>query len=300
MKIGSLFIALSAIVFGSIGVTTQGIFAVSATNPFSVTWWRALIALPVLALITALLLRRRLFVIARRDLVIMLAAGLMMSIYQAGFVIALRNVNVTIATLVALGMVPVLAAVFSGLLLHERVHRQVYLAIACALAGLVLLVGLQPGENLGSNVLLGVAFSLLTALGSALFQICGRVLANRYHPLQALTVFVLVSAILLFPPAVANGFVTSYPPVGWLLLLHLGVGISVIGYLFLILGLQTTPATVATIIALLEPLTGSILAWLLLGERLSTGGLLGAGLLLVAMVIVLRANTRPPVVVSDY
>jgi DME family drug/metabolite transporter len=287
---GFVFIALSAILFGSIGVATRGIFNSADTNALSITLWRALIALPVLFAISFFLLGKKLFAIRRRDLRVMILAGLMMTIYQAGFVLAVRMISVTIATLVTLGTVPVFAALLSALVLHERLHPQVYFALACALVGLVFLVGFQPGEKLGTNVALGIFFSLLTAVGSASFQICGRVLANRYHPLQTLTVFFFIAALALLPVTLWSGFVINYPPVSWALLLHLGIGVSVLGYAFLILGLRTTPATIATIIALFEPLTGALLAWLLLGERLGASGLFGAVLLLGAMLMVMRSH----------
>jgi DME family drug/metabolite transporter len=63
-----------------------------------------------------------------------------------------------------------------------------------------------------------------------------------------------------------------------------------LGYLFLVLGLRTTRLTMATIVAMLEPLTGVTLAWLLFDERLGALGLLGAALLLSAMVMVFRGS----------
>jgi DME family drug/metabolite transporter len=130
----------------------------------------------------------------------------------------------------------------------------------------------------------------VSALSFSLFQICGRVLVTRYHPMQMLSVFLLVAILALLPITLANGFVTSYPPMGWLLLGHLGLGVSVLGYALLVLGLRTMPVTMATIVSLLEPLTGVTLAWLLFDERLGAMGLLGAALLLAAMVMVFRGG----------
>src|SRR5215467_8703799 len=104
--------------------------------------------------------------------------------------------------------------------------------------------------------------------------------------MQTLSVFFLVAVLSLLPIALANDFVTTYPPVAWLLLLHLGLGVSVVGYVLLVLGLRTTPVTTSAIISLLEPLTSTLLAWVLLGERLGPLGFFGAALLLSVMVIV--------------
>lgn len=289
---GFLFVALSAIIFGTIGVATKGVFNVSETNALSITLWRALIALPALLGIGLLVLRGKLFSIQRRDLRLMIFAGLLMAMYQAAFVVAVQAVNVTIATLVTLCTVPVWAALVSGIVLRERLHRNIFFAMGCAIVGVVLLVGLQPIENLGTNVALGISMALLTAVSSASFQVCGRVLSKNYHPLQSLTIFSIVATVALLPVTLFNGFQINYPPVGWLLLAHLGIGISVVAYIFLLLGLERTPATIATIIGLLEPLTGTILAVLIFNEQLGATGLFGAMLLLAAMVLVWRTNAR--------
>lgn len=288
---GFVFVALSAIIFGTIGVATKGIFAVSDTNALSITVWRTLIALPTLLGIGFLVLRGKLFSIQRRDLGLMIFAGALMAVYQSAFVVSVQSVNVTIATLVTLCTVPVWAAIISAIFLREHLHRNIFIAMACAIVGVVLLVGLQPIENLGANVPLGIAMALLTAVSSASFQVAGRVLSANYHPLQSLTVFSIVAALLLLPVTLWNGFYITYPPIGWLLLLHLGIGVSVVAYIFLLLGLESTPATIATIVGLLEPLTGTILAILIFNERLGTTGLFGAALLLAAMVIVWRTNS---------
>jgi DME family drug/metabolite transporter len=83
--------------------------------------------------------------------------------------------------------------------------------------------------------------------------------------------------------------------VAWALFLYLGLGVSVLGYVFLVLGLRTMPVTKATIVSLIEPLTGVSLAWVLFGERLGLSGLLGAALLLIAMGMIFRkATARQP------
>jgi DME family drug/metabolite transporter len=289
-RLGLLFVALSALVFGSLGVTTKGVFNVAATNALSITLLRAIVALPTSLAICALILGKRMFRIARRDLGVMVLAGLMMVLYQVAFVYAITFSNVTIAALIALCTVPVCAAILSRALLGETLRPSTLLALVCAILGVTLLVGLDRFAEGGASPWIGVGFALVSALSYGLFQVCGRALANRYHPMQTLSVFFFVAVLALLPITVANGFVTAYPLKGWLLLAHLGFGVSVLGYALLVLGLRTTPVTLATIVALLEPLTSALLAWLLLGERLGALGLLGAALLLSAMVIVFRTT----------
>ena len=293
-RLGFLFVALSAIIFGSLGVTTKGVFRVAATNAYSITLLRAIVALLACVAICAPVLGRRMFRIARGDVRTMVIAGLLMVTYQIAFVVSLNLANVTIAALVTLCTVPVLAAVLSRGLLGETLRPSTVLALVCAIVGVALLVGFDSRGS-GTSPWMGVGFALVSALSFAFFQVCGRVLASRYHPMQTLSVFFLVAVLALLPITLARGFVTAYPPVGWLLLLHLGLGVSVLGYVLLVLGLRTTPVTTSAIISLLEPLTSTLLASLLLGERLGALGLFGAALLLSAMVIVFRTSGAPAV-----
>ena len=289
-RLGFLFVALAATIHGSLGVTSRGLLTVAATNAYSITLLRAAIAFLACLLISLLVLGRRVFWIALRDIRTMVFAGLLMALYQIAFIVALSLSSVTIGALVTLCTVPVFAALLSRSLLGETLRPSTLLALVCAIVGVAMLVGFDNLQG-GHKPWMGVGFALVSALGYALFQVCGRVLANRYHPMQTLSVFFLVAALALLPFAPASGLVTTYPTVGWLLLAHLGLGISVLGYGLLVLGLRTTPVTSATIVSFLEPLTSTLLAWFLLGERLGAPGFLGAALLLSAMAIVFRAST---------
>lgn len=298
-SVGLILIAVGAILFGTIGVATKGLLSVSAANAISITLWRALIALPVLFLIGLYLLRGKMFVIPWRDVRLMIVAGILMAFYQVAFVYAIQFANVTIATLVTLCTVPIIVTILAAAFLREQLHRGLFLAMGCAIVGVVLLVGFSPTGDMGTNVLLGVVLALLTALANGIFQITSRALAGRYHPIQTLTVYFFVSALAFVPLAWVGGFVVNYPPLGWALLIHLGIVVSVIAYLLLLTGLRTTPATIATIIGFIEPLTATILAVVIFDEQLGPTGILGGVLLLAAMAIVWHTNSRIVKVVPE-
>ena len=65
----------------------------------------------------------------------------------------------------------------------------------------------------------------------------------------------------------------------------IALGPTAMGYAAYFRGLRTAPAGTASLMALLEPLIGAALAALVLGDRLSPLGLVGAGLLLAVLVL---------------
>jgi DME family drug/metabolite transporter len=97
---------------------------------------------------------------------------------------------------------------------------------------------------------------------------------------------------MLLPFALAAGFVVTYPLAGWALLLHLGLLPTALAYVLFFSGIRHITATSASIVTLVEPLTSTLLAWLLFGERLGPLGLLGAALLLGAIGLLYRGESR--------
>ena len=92
-----------------------------------------------------------------------------------------------------------------------------------------------------------------------------------------------LGAVALAPLAVAGGLTFTATPASIGLLLFLGVGPTALGYAAYFRGLRTTAAGTAALMALLEPLVGTALAVLILGERLGVAGWCGAALLIVAL-----------------
>lgn len=276
---------LAAVLWGTVGVTTQTLYRTSATNPLSVGFFRMALATPVLALTSRLLLGRHIVRIARRDLGGMMLIGLMLALYQACFFGAIVYIGVAIATLVTLSIAPILVALLSVVITRERPTRAVTFALVCALVGIVCLVGLPSSAGQRGATAMGVTLAFGSALGYAIVTLAARVLAGRYHTLQINTVAFATGALALLPVALLSGFVVTYSAQGWLLLIYLGVVPTALGYALFLTGMRSTPATVATIVTLLEPLTATLLAWVLFGERLTALGIVGAFLLLGALVV---------------
>jgi drug/metabolite transporter (DMT)-like permease len=163
------------------------VLTVAATNAYSITLLRAIVASLACLGICAVVLGKRMFRIARGDVRTMVVAGLLMAMYQVTFVISISLANVSIAALVALCTVPVLAAVLSRVLLGEALRPTTLLALVFAIVGVALLVGFDnPARSVSPRM--GVGFALVAALSFTLFQICGRVLASRYRNADALGV----------------------------------------------------------------------------------------------------------------
>jgi DME family drug/metabolite transporter len=280
---GLTLVVLAALCWGTSGVSGRVVADRTDLGPLDIAWHRMAIGAVVLLAAHLLTSRRRAGtrVAPTRPLAVRLAlvaAGL--AVYQLAYFAAVAEAGVSIATLVALGLAPLLIAVGAALLGHGRPDRATLVALAAALTGLGLLVGLTAGASTGTAVLLGALLAVGSALGYALVTLTsGAVPAGVPVTLAGF----VGGAALLTPVVLAAGLHTTADPVALATLVYLGVVPSAVAYALFFRGLRTVPGAVAAIATLLEPVTATLLATVFLGERLPLGALAG-GLLVLAAV----------------
>lgn len=283
---GMLLIALGALLWGTVGIATRFVYDLASTNALSIGFYRLALSVPALALACWWQVGRAALQVSRRDLGFMALIGMMMALYQVCYFAAIPMVGVSIAVLVTLCTAPVMVAVLSSVVLRERPNLTTLVALVCAISGTALLIGVDnTGAGLSGQRLLGAMLALGSAFGYAVLTLIGRTLAPRHHPLVSTTYGFASGALMLLLGALVSGLTLDYPPVAWGLLLWMGLVPTALGYVLFLSGMRTTPATVASIITLLEPLVSTVLAIWLFGERLGSLGVYGAVLLLAALVI---------------
>ncbi len=281
---GLVLILIAALCWGTVGVATKTIYTLADTTALSIGFLRLAIATPVLLVACWRTCGRHAFRVPLRDLPLMLLIGVTMALYQVCFLGAIPRIGVASTTLITLCTAPVIVALLAAALLGEVLTLRVVLALVAGLAGTVMLSWTNPSVLAGRHTtLVGVGLALSSALGYSIMTLCSRALAGRYHPLQPMTVGLGAGALLLLPFALASGITVSFPSAGWGLLLYLGIVPTALAFVVFLTGMEHTTATIASIITLIEPLTATVLAWLLFDEQLGLLGLFGAALLLGAI-----------------
>ena len=278
---GFVLVVLAALCWGTSGITGDVVAERTGLDPLDIAWHRMAIGAAVLLAVHLARTRPADRGPLGRGLWSRLGAvGVGLAVYQSAYFAAVATAGVSIATLVSLGLAPLLVAVGSAVLGHGRPDRATGTSLAVALAGLVLLVGVSAGEEDGDAVLLGA----LAAVGCAVAY-AGVVLLSAQVPagVPTTTVGFTAGAVLLTPVAVLAGLDLTADPLGLLLLIYLGLVPTALAYGLFFTGVRAVPAAVASIVTLLEPLTATALAALLLGEQLAPTALAGGGLMLGAV-----------------
>lgn len=293
-RIGLLFVCLAGVLWGTGGLALEVLRGHSSMSVLTVSAYRMLIA--ALALVAASLVLRRgpqLIALVRAHPARAVVVGLGTGAYQALYFGSVATAGVTVATVVSLGLAPVLLAVVDLVRARRRTAvrprstLRLALIVTAALSGLVLVsaasgtnaVGTQPGLGLVLAVASGSVYAATTALGSTLLA------ARSVDPLALTTVATTAGAVALVPVALAGGgpFVTSDPTTLGTLA-YLGVFTMALAYGLFYAGLRTTRSGAAVVATLLEPVTAAVAAALVLGERLGPTGIVGSVLILAAVV----------------
>src|SRR3954452_7730637 len=280
---GFLLVVLAALCWGTSGVSGRIVAERTGLGPLDIAWHRMAIGAVVLLLGTALARRRRAGsanAVTRATAVRLVLIGAALAAYQLAYFAAVAAAGVSIATLVALGLAPLLIAVGASVLGHGRPDRATVVALVVALTGLVLLVGISAGVDTGTTVVLGALMAVGSAVGHAAVTLSG---AGVPAGIPVTLVGFAGGALLLTPVALVTGLHVTGDPVSLAVLLYLGAVPSALAYAMFFAGLRTVPGAVASIVTLLEPLTATALATAFLGERLAPGALAG-GLLVLAAV----------------
>lgn len=226
--------------------------------------------------------------------------GLLASCFIAGafslFIVAMRLTSVA-NTLFLLSASPLFAAGFGGLVLHEKVRRITWLAIAIATVGLAMMVfdGLSKGGFLGNLAGLcgALCFSSYTLILRHVESSKGKVDLRGTVALGSLIGMAVSGTVALVESGnLALGLSDTLYAIAF------GVFQLGLGLIFYLLGAKYLTAAEATLLALSEVVLGSLWTWLLFGERSSGWGLIG-GLVLLGAVILQSASGmkrwRPPV-----
>ncbi|MGN6612446.1 MAG: EamA family transporter [Angustibacter sp.] len=215
-----------------------------------------------------------------------LVAGVAQAAFQVTFLAAVVLTGVAVGTLVAIGSAPLFAGLIS-----RRVTARWAVATALAVVGLLLLVLGGGGARLTVG---GTLLALGAGLSYATYTVAtGRAVAGGAVPAVTTAVAFTVAAVVLLPALAVTDLHWLATPSGLLMAVYLGLVPTALAYRLFAAGLRSVAASVASTIALAEPVVAALLGVLVLGERLSGLGWLGAALVLLALALAARRPAAP-------
>jgi len=262
--------------------------------PLVLAFWRDLFVTLSLALGLGLV-RRSLLAPAglRRHLPFLLLYGLVLAVFNALWTTSVSLNGAAVSTVLAYSA-PAFTALLGWRLFRERLNAAKIGAVVLCIAGCVLVAGAYDLAAWQVNPV-GIAVGLVAGLAFAGYSLMGKAAAQR--GLSAWTsmvyTFGFATCFLLLLQRPATILWLGPHLAGWGVLALLAVGPTVGGYGLYTLSLEYLPASVASLLATLEPPLTALWAYLVLAERLTGVQLIGTGVILAGVVLLRIGEIRP-------
>jgi len=239
--------------------------------------------------------------ITGRELLFLLAFGVVgVALVQWLYFVAIHNLPVGIALLIEF-TAPLFVALFARFVYRELIRRRIWVAVALCMTGLALVVEVWAGvafSTVGVTAALGGAFGLTAYLLMAEHERRDRdaVSLSFYGFLFAALFWAVVQPLWNFPWSVLDdtvslqGNLSEYTAPVWLLVGFIVVVGTMITFSLLTGALRHVSATRASIVATLEPVLATVVAWLWLGETFGTAQLVGGAVVLAGIFLAQTAR----------
>ncbi len=213
-------------------------------------------------------------------------------VYPLAFYSSMNLAGVAIGNVVSLGTGPVFAAILEWAIERRPLARLWVICTAIAIAGIVLLaLGGHGAQGAGADPVLGVLLGCLAGAAYALYTYSSSRAIRTGQPQRGVIGGMFgLGAVALAPVLLATGapLAQSTQSVG--IAAYLALGPMFVAYLLFGIGMRTLRSTTATTITLLEPFVATILAIVVVGERLDAIGWVGLVLILAAVTVLSTAR----------
>ena len=285
--VGGIFMALAASIWGGSYVVSK--IVLEDVPPLALLWLRYVVALVVL--LVAAILTKQSWRIRRRDVPWVLAIGV--TGYALSIWAQFLGTKLSSAQMGAMitSATPAFMVVFGRLLLGERLTARRGVSVGLATIGVLCIIGIggfDASYRLGGLVL-GMA-----ALTWALMSVLVKRVPRDYSQLVVTTYAILTATVVITVIAMRQ-LVTVSPvvflhPVIWGGVLYLGIVSTAVAFLLWNKGLQWVDAASGGLYFFFQPLVGTALGWLVLGEQVGISFWLGTAMILCGVSLVIRKS----------
>ncbi len=297
-----MLVLIGAVLFGLNGGVSRVAMATPLT-PELFTTLRIAGATLVFVLYASLFRRSALKRPRGTQLLLIIGLGLVGVVaLQLTYNIAITRLPLGIALLIEY-LAPVLVILWVRFIRREEVHPRMWLAVSMALVGLAVVSRVWNGLTFDG---FGVVMALLAAVSFAAYFLIAEHNVGIDDPLRVILWAFVVAAVamnLIQPiwesPSLGGstsmlGRLDHLSAVPWVVVVWVVVLGTVVPFFLELLALQHLPATIVTVIAMLEPVIANVLGWAWFRETLTPVQVLGAIAVLGGIVLAQTSRRETP------
>ena len=200
----------------------------------------------------------------------------------------LYGIKFTLASNGALlyGMTPALVLVLAHFMLNEYLTRKRIIGVIVAFAG-VSIVMFERGIDFGSDYFYGNVMIFLAVIAWSLYAIEGKKLMQNYGAFQISALSLIGGGILFMPIGIVDVSLHGFPSItfgGWIGILYLALGTSIVSYVLWFYILRKMDTTKAAVFSNAQPILTTILAVIFLSQHVTPTFIVG-GVITIAGVL---------------
>ncbi|MBI6629215.1 DMT family transporter [Pontibaca salina] len=216
---------------------------------------------------------------------LLMMGAVCVAIYPLAFYASMRLAGVTIGTVISIGSAPAISALIENRIDGSRLTQRWVIGAAIGIAGMVLL-GVAEDEHVGvaPDLPLGIGLGLLAGATYALYSWSARRIMQRgVQSVAAMGATFGLGGIFLMPVLLLTGGPFLDSSANLAVGAYMAIVPMFLGYVAFGIALARIPSSQATTISLFEPVVATILAVIIVGERLPPLGWLGVGLVIACL-----------------
>lgn len=283
--VGAVFLSLAASIWGAMYVVVKVV--VEVVPPLELVWMRYVIAVMTLAMIGFCM--KQSWRIAKKDWLIIFLVGL----FGNTISIVTQEMGTMLSTAqmgaILTSTTPAFMVLFARLILKEKITVKKCFSIILATIGVGMIVG---SGQIDVTQKLGGFYLLLAALTWAFMSVLIKKVPTQYSQIVITTYSSVVAVILLTPvvlPRLNHLDLSSVlqPEISGGLL-YLGMISTAGGFFLWNKGLQLMNASSGGLFFFFQPIVGTFLGWLLLGETIGASFWIGTILIFSGVFIVIK------------
>lgn len=283
--LGPVYLTLAASIWGSVYVISK--IVLEYVPPLELVWIRYIVALCTLVMIG--LTTGQSWKINKKDIPIILLVGVIGYFISIWAQFAGTHLSSAQMGAVITSATPAFMVLFAHMLLKEKITLRKGISVVLATIGVLLIVGTG---GIGESSQLGGLVLGIAALTWALMSVLVKKIPTTYSLLVITTYAILTATIAMTPLVITsmnmNHILVWLQPTIGAGILYLGTVSTAGAFYFWNKGLQLVDASRGGLYFFFQPLVGTLLGWLFLGEQVGMIFWLGTALIISGVLLTIK------------
>ncbi|RDH44877.1 DMT family transporter [Zooshikella ganghwensis] len=197
---------------------------------------------------------------------------------------ALQNTTASAAGMIT-ALLPLLVVIAAAIFLKEKINKQVGIGLALALIGACWLSLSGKSSADAPNPLLGNFFEFLAMICATGYTLVVKKLSSRYSALFLTAIQAFIGTLFFSPALFLTDLPTEFPYTPTIAIVYLGIVVTLGAYGLYNISLSYISATQASVFVNLIPVFTILLAFIILGEKLTHQQLMAVLLVFLGLLV---------------